>query len=155
MIFPIYLFRERIGEVSWERAGLYFEYRASLFREPGGFVRLFLCRQDGVLPLGLFRDQTLRGRISQRSAQAKEGCFAFTVLREGYLPPEAYSEAPPLAFCAKRCGGGWEYCIPTGEVDDNALPFLCFFRACSVNGRSCVNLTQDRDGKPYLPQLSP
>lgn len=155
MVFPVYLFRERVGEISWERVGLYFEYRASLFKAFEGFVRLFLCRPNGVLSLGLFKDQTLCGRISQRSAQVTEGRIAFTVLREGFLPPEAHFEVPPLPFCARKCGDGWEYCIPTDEVNDAALPFICFFRPDSINGRSCVSLTQDRDGNPYVPQLSP
>ncbi len=33
MRFPVYLLHDRIGEISMERVGLYWEYRARLFAE--------------------------------------------------------------------------------------------------------------------------
>ena len=155
MRFPVYLLRERIGEISMERIGLYWEYRAALLEELPGFVRLYVhcCRR--TVPLGLFREKTLQGRISVRSAQLRDGLFAFSVLPDGFLPPESLQDKAPLPFCARRCGNGWEYCIPIEEVNEEVLPYFCFFHASSVYGRSCVRLTQDLENKPCFPQLSP
>lgn len=155
MHFCVYLLRDRIGEISLERVGLYWEYRARLFAEISGFVRLYVHCCERTVLLGLFREKSLQGRISVRSAQLREGLFAFSVLPEGFLPPECLQEKPPLPFCARSCGDGWEYCIPIAEVNDAVLPYFCFFRPCSVYGRSCVRLKQDLENKPYFPQLSP
>ena len=157
MLFPVWRLRGRVGEIRWEQSGLYWEYTARLFAEADGFVRLFLHAGEKSVRLGLFHLEngvpSLCGRISIHALKHLCEPFSFSILQEAYLPPAVSNS--PLPFCAKRIDGGWEYCIPLEEINDAALPYFCFFRPSVVDGRSCVLLTQDREGKPSLPQISP
>ena len=159
MLCPVWSPNKRVGEILWEPCGLYWQYSSRISGEFSGFVRLYLHTGGLKHVLGVFEPEdgslTLSGRISARSLGDINSSYVFSVFPEPYLPAEALENVPPLPFGAMRRSDGWEYCIPIEKINESVLSYFCFFRTAVLDNRSCVLLTQDREGMPYLPEISP
>jgi len=157
--FPVWDLFYRIGCLSLWEDGLYWRYSAWVQTQRTGFLRLYIHGADCSSRLGVLSRSgdrfSVAGRISRRALGETES--AYVSIQECPWRPLNFpldGGIKPSGVLFRPMGVNrlliWERETP---ITEELLPFFCFLREDIAEGKTCLSMLVDRQGRPTVPGI--
>lgn len=149
--FPVLDNFEEVGNVRFEKNGLYYTYESVIRTSRTDFVRLYANHENESVKLGLYirnGDKLYcRGRVSARSLK--------------YVPEHlCYSlqNAPNNSLLGGYCtenGRQFWVMYPQNCLPEEIMPYFCFLKAEQINGEIQLTINPESIGIAGVSELMP
>lgn len=156
--FPVLDNFEEVGNVRFEKNGLYYTYESVIRTSRIDFVRLYANHENESVKLGLYirngEKLYCRGRVSARSLK--------------YVPEHlCYSlqNAPNNSLLGVYCSEKVRYCTENGRqfwvvqsqnrLPEEIMPYFCFLQMEQINGEIQLVINPESIGIAGVSELMP
>lgn len=153
---PIYNLFEPVGQIEITQDGLFYEYQAEVCPQADMFTRLYGHNVTGSSLLGLCvpQEQFLfcRGRISKRNLDFVDGITRFSIVNQ----PWTRLRTEPFCSQVDTVLVNTENHITTllfkrfERLPTQLMRYFCFFQPCTIAKESCLMLSLDENGNPFI-----